>query len=195
MNDMDNKKSPGPSLRNKKATKLGAELDDFIKNNTDEKFSRGIRLKKAWEAIATPQMLEHTDNVVFSTKSKNPGVLVYMESSHWADKLGTQRELYRVLLEKETGWNIHDLRFFVTRKAVFKKLFQKKSKEEADTKAIKAIPLNEDEERYARELVSSIKDEELRNRLYKAVKSDFEWKKGHEGLKLSQKPPECPEST
>jgi hypothetical protein len=182
-------------LRNKDTTKLGAEIDSFIKNNSSERFSRGMRLQKAWEAVASSQALKYTDNVVFSTKSKHPCVLVYVENSHWAAELGTQKELYRLLLEQETGWQIDDLKFFVTRKAVFKKLFQKKKDDQQDEVKTSPLPLDENEDRYARELVSHVKDERLKTKLYKAIKTDFEWKKGSDGLKLPQKPPGSPEST
>jgi hypothetical protein len=170
--------------RNKDTTKLGAEIDNFIKSNSSERFSRGIRLQKAWEAIASPQALKHTDNVVFSIKAKHPCVLVYVDNSHWAAELGTQKELHRLLLEKETGWEIDDLKFFVTRKAMFKKLFQKKKEDQQSEAKATPLPLDENEDRYARELVSPIEDERLKKRLYKAIKTDLEWKKGNEGLKL-----------
>jgi hypothetical protein len=171
--------------RNKKATKLSKEMNSFIRAHSSEKFSRGMRLQSAWERIATPQALEHTDNVVFSHKSKELCVLVYVDTSHWAAELGFQKELYKILLEKETGWHVFDIKFFVTRKATLKKLFQKqKEKKKTDTEVTTRIPLTEEEDRYARDLVSPIKDEKLRNQLYKAIKSDFEWKKSSTGLKL-----------
>jgi hypothetical protein len=181
--------------RNKDTTRLSTEINNFIKNNSSERFSRSMRLQKAWEVVASPQALKYTDNVVFSTKSKYPCVLVYVENSHWAAELGTQKELYRLLLEQETGWEISDLKFFVTRKVMFKKLFQKKKGDQQEEARTTPLPLDEDEDRYARELVSQIKDERLKTRLYKAVKTDFEWKKGSEGLKLPQKPSGSPEST
>jgi hypothetical protein len=184
---------------NKTVRSLGMELNSFILKNSNERLARGIRLQTAWETIAPPRALDHTDNVVFSTKAKKPCVLVYVEDSHWAAELETQKELYRILLERETGWEIPDLKFYVTRKTMFKKFFgRQREKERQEQQRLKkkvAIPLDVNEDGYARKLVSSIEDEELRERLYRAIKADFEWKKGREGLKLSQKPPESPEST
>jgi hypothetical protein len=184
----------------KRAVKLGEELSGFIKDNPNARFTRETRLQRAWEAVATTRILEHTDSVIFSVKSKQPCVVVYVESSIWAAELEAQKELYRLLLEKETGWSINDLKFYVTRKVMFKKLFKKRNIEREkehtdDVKEKTAVSLTEEEDRYARELVSSIQDKELQNGLYKAIKADFEWKKGSEGLKLPQKPPESPEST
>jgi hypothetical protein len=181
--------------RNLKTTKLSQEMQNFITNNSNEQFSRSMRLQTAWEAVAPPQALQHTDNVVFSPKTKDNTILVYVENSHWAAELGTQKELYRILLEKETGWELPDVKFLITRKTAFKKLFKKREAKQKTEKAQKtAIPLTEEEDSYARDMVSPIKNERLKSKLYKAIKADFEWKKGSEGLKLSQKPPESPET-
>jgi hypothetical protein len=184
----------------KKIIRLGEELASFIKDNSNERFTRDTRLQRAWETVASPRILEHTDSVVFSVKSKQPCIIVYVESSIWAAELEAQKELYRILLERETNWDIDDLKFYVTRKVMFKKLFKKRTveKEKGYPSSIKektAVPLTDEEDRYARELVCSITDESLQKGLYKAIKADFEWKKGSEGLKLPQKPPESPEST
>jgi hypothetical protein len=180
--------------RNEKAVRLSAQLGEFIQGHFDEEFSRGIRLQNAWETIAGPQVLLHTDNVVFSKKNKQ-GILIYVENSHWAADLSTQKELYRILLERETGWVIPDIEFLVTRKVSLKKFFkERKEKEKKNSKKRIAIPLNKTEDGYTRELVATVKDKRLRERLYKAIKADFEWKKGRGKLKLSQKPPEGPES-
>jgi hypothetical protein len=184
----------------KKAIKLGEELSNFIKDNSNERFARDTRLQRAWEAVASSRILEHTDSVVFSTKSKQPCVIVYVESSIWAAELEAQKELYRILLEKETNWSIDDLKFYVTRKVMFKKLFKKRNNEKTqehlrDKEEKTTVFLTEEEDRYARELASSLQDKKLQDGLYKAIKANFEWKKGSEGLKLPQKPPESPEST
>jgi hypothetical protein len=172
--------------RNLKATKLSQEAFTFVQNNSNERFVRSMKLQNAWEAVASPQALKHTDNVVFSTKSKTPCILVYVDSSHWAAELGTQKELYRILLQRETGWEVTDIKFLITRKTAFKKFFQRhRAAKQNNNKQSVAVPLDENEERYARELVSLVKDEKLQKQLYKAIKADFEWKKGKEGLKLS----------
>jgi hypothetical protein len=181
--------------RNLKATRLGQEAHDFIIKNSNKRFSRGMRLQTAWEAVAPQRALQYTDNVVFSPKSKDSTILVYVANSHWAAELGTQKELYRILLERETGWELSDIKFLVTRKTAFKKIFKKRElKKEQEAKERHAIPLTDEEDGYARDMVSQIKNEELKKRLYKAVKADFEWKKGSEGLKLPQKSPESPET-
>jgi hypothetical protein len=180
--------------RDKKAVRLYVKAGDFIQAHSSKEFSRGIRLQTAWESIATPQVLTHTDNVVFAPK-KDSTVLVYVENSHWAAELENQKELYRILLERETDWHIDEIKFLITKKISLKKLFIKKNNEDnTEGKRKIALPHTEKEDRYARELVSEIQDKELKERLYKAIKADFEWKKGRNALNLSQKPPESPET-
>jgi hypothetical protein len=186
--------------KGKKIIRLSSELEGFVKDSSNEQFSRASQLQRAWEELASPRILEHTDSVVFSTKTKQPRVLIYVDGSHWAAELESEKELYRILLERETGWEIHELKFLVTRKAMFKKLFKKREGQKhggqnKEKQKKTAVPLSKTEDRYARELVSSVQDEELQKRLYKAMKADFEWKKGNEGLNLPQKPPHGPETT
>ena len=186
---MENKKNS-----KRKTVRLSGEINSFMRKHVSEGITHGLVLQNAWEQVATPQALAHTDNVVLSPKKDSITVLVYVDSSHWAAELGTQRELLRILMERETGWTLHDLKFLVTRKTALKKIFAKKQEQKKRSEeVIQAISLTEEEDRYARELVSPLKDEDLQNRLYKAMKADFEWKKGQEGLNLLQKPPESPE--
>lgn len=180
--------------RNKKTQKLSWEVGGFIKKHANPRYSRGIELQNAWEKTASPEALKHTDNVVFSKKGNGKEICVWVDTSHWAAELSTQAHLYRVLLEKETGWELEKIGFYVTRKTAFKKIF-KKQREQKNPDRETSIPLTENEDRYTRELVMGISNKELQDKLYKAMKADFEWKKGTEGLKLSQTPPESPEST
>ena len=182
--------------RNKKSTKLNREVTDFIIMHSKEGLSQTFKLQSAWEKIATDKALEHTDNICYSNRKKDPGILVYVANSHWAAELNAQKELYRILLERETDFSIPDINFLVTKKAAYKREFKKWREKalQAKTKS-KAIPLTEEEDRHTREMVSQIKNEKLRNQLYKAMKADFEWKKGTEGFKLSENPPEGSETT
>jgi len=181
--------------RNKKITRLNWETNRFINRNTKEGLSQAIQLQSAWEKVASQKALENTDNITFSTRSKKTEILVYVGNSHWAAELESQKELYRILLEKETGLKIYDLKFLVTRKAAYKKTFMKWREKTAANKAReRAIPLTKEEDRHAREMVSKIKDEKLQNALYKAMKADLEWKKGTDGLKMPENPPESPET-
>ena len=181
--------------RNKKTTKLSWETNQYIIKNSKDGLSQVMQLHNAWEKIAPPAAMEVTDNITFSSKSKKTEVLVFVENSHWSAELGAQKELYRILMEQETGLKISDMRFPVTREAAFKKIFQRWKDKAATAKAReRAIPLTREEDRYAREMVSGVKDKKLQNRLYIALKADLEWKKGREGLKLPENPPESPET-
>jgi hypothetical protein len=183
------------SERNKRVTKLSWETTRYINTNSRSGLSQIIQLHNAWEKIASPIALDNTDNITFSTKSKNPEVLIYVENSHWAAELEAQKELYRILLEKETGQPIYSIKFLVTRKTAYKKAFLKwREKSTTQKKSEKSIPLTKEEDRYTRQMLAKIQNENLRNKLYNAMKADFEWKKGTEGLKLPENTPESPET-
>jgi len=182
-------------FRNKRITKLNKEITGFINANSKKGLSQAIFLQNAWEKIAPPKTLEYTDNIAFSHKTKQPEVLVYVESSHWAAELEAQKEWYRLLLEKETGLMIPDVKFLVTKKAAYKKMFIKKDEKNTEMKTSEtALPLSEEEENDLLERVAQIKNQELREKLYFAAKADLEWKKGIDWLKLSENPPESPET-
>ena len=181
--------------RNKKITSLNREIGTFLNTHSKKGLPQATQLQKAWEKAATPNALQHTDNITFSSKAKEPTVLVYVENSHWAAELEAQKELYRILLEKETGFSIPALQFLVTRKSFFKKTFMKDNREtKAKQQNEQESRLTEDEIGYAREMVSKIQDKELKMKLYNAIKADFQWKKGTDGLKLPENPPESPET-
>jgi hypothetical protein len=182
------------SEERKKKTSLNKEISEFIKAHPQSIYTKGFRLQQVWENIASEKELEHTDNIARATDKKET-ILIYVDSSHWAAELSTKRELYRILLEQELNESINEVKFLVTRKASLKKIFQKKLKQSAAAKKEeRSIALNKEEDRYAREMVSVINNEELRTRLYNAIKTDFEWKKGREGLNLPQNPPESPKT-
>jgi len=181
--------------RNKKITKLNWETNRYINRNSKGGLSRAIQLQSAWEKIASPTALENTDNITYSNKGRKTEILIYVDSSHWAAELESQKELYRILLEKELKQKVSDIKFLVTRKAAYKKTFMKwREKTTTNRARERAVPLTKEEDRRAREMVSVVKDEKLRNSLYKAMKADLEWKKGTEGLKMSENPPESPET-
>ena len=181
--------------RNQKISRLSKETTGFINTHSKKGLSQAVRLQNAWEKIASSQALEHTDNITFSNRLNKSTLLVYVDSSHWAAELESQKELYRILIEKETGYRVADLKFLVTRKTAFKKAFIKWRETTTSSKGKEgSVPLTDEEEGYARKMVSVIKSEKLREQLFKAMKADFEWKKGTEGLKLPENPPEGSET-
>jgi len=74
-----------------------------------------------WERVAAPHLVEHTDNVVYSTRSKNNTVLVYVDSSAYANELTMDKELYRMKMQKETKKEIADIKFLVSRKTALRR--------------------------------------------------------------------------
>ena len=78
-------------------------------------------LQAHWEKVAAPHLLEHTDNVVYCTRSKNNTILVYVDSAAFAAELTMDKELYRLRMQQETKKEIADIKFLVSRKTAQRK--------------------------------------------------------------------------
>ena len=181
--------------RRKRVTDLNQEIQSYIRVHKKEKTYKTSQLQSAWEKVATVEALKHTDNIVISKRKNEPALLIYVDNNHWAAQLEMQKELYQFLLEKELKRQIPGLYFLVSQKASYKKEFIKeRTKEKLDKEKEVSVALTEEEDAHVREMVAEVKNEELKNRLYNAIKKDFEWKKGKEGLKLAENAPESPET-
>jgi hypothetical protein len=163
---------------NKKTTKLSEELNAFLARRTKKEFTQGLKLHTAWEAVATLKSLEHTDNVVFSTRATQPVILVYVDDARWAAELTATKEICRFMMERELKQPIHTIEFLVSKSDTFKKVFKKskpQQKQEASKKKVQN--LTKEEEQEIQNLTAPIKDTKLKERLYSAIKKDTEWKK------------------
>jgi hypothetical protein len=160
---------------------LNSQLQDYITKNGGQNLANSLRLQKAWELMASEQALEHTDNVAFKKSNSEHQaaiILVFLDSSSWAAELSTQKELYRILFEKELNQPLAEVRFLVSRAAALKRVFKKQQKAEKQKQAQQqTIKLTEEEYGYAREISSVVKDPELRESLLKAEISIMIWKK------------------
>jgi len=111
-------------LRQKKTVGLNEEVQDFLTAKLGEKQRAGLDLRCAWESIATPAALEHTDNVVFG-KRKAASILIYVDSSAWAAELSMQSEFYRQMMERQLDQPVSELTFLVSRITALRKEFKK----------------------------------------------------------------------
>lgn len=121
---MKNKKD----LRKRDSVFLGDEIGEYLeslKADTKNKTKKGVskrNLQKSmnllvcWEQIVTPRINEHTDNVVYSTRSEETELLVYVDSAAYATELTMDKELYRIKMQNEIGKEIADIKFLVSRK-------------------------------------------------------------------------------
>jgi hypothetical protein len=163
---------------NKKTTKLSEELNAFLALRTKKEFTQGLKLHAAWEATATPKSLDHTDNVVFSTRAAQPVILVYVDDARWAAELTATKEVSRLMMERELAQPIHDIKFLVSKGDTFKNVFKKSATQHnKEASAQNTHSLTKEEEQEVQELVAPIKDTELKQKLYSAIKKDMEWKK------------------
>lgn len=123
----------GKTKRKRDTVFLGDEIGEYLKDlkvtgqgGTRKTTVQGaakssLNLLSLWKQIAPPRMLEHTDNVVYSTRSKETEVLVYVDTAVYATELTMDKELYRLRMQQELGKDISDIKFLVSRKTFLKK--------------------------------------------------------------------------
>ena len=105
------------SARKEYSLSLGDAVAEYL--DTLPFAKRGLVVH--WEKVAAPHLLEHTDNVVYDSKSKNNSIIVYVDSAAYANELTMDKELYRMKMQKEVKKEIADIRFVVSRKTALRK--------------------------------------------------------------------------
>jgi hypothetical protein len=111
--------------RNKHVAKLSDELNDIIEKNTGKKRALTFGIKKAWNKVVPPEVKKHTDNVVFSKKSNDNTILVYVDDAAWAAELSMDKLIYIHLMKRELKIDIPDMVFCVSRSASLRKRYNK----------------------------------------------------------------------
>ena len=96
---------------------LGDEIARYLEKLPMAK--RGLLVH--WEKVASSRFLEHTDNVVYCTRSKNNTILVYVDNAAYAAEMSMDKELYRLRMQQETKQKISDIKFLVSRRAALRK--------------------------------------------------------------------------
>jgi len=93
----------------------------FVEEHVPKATRIGLELQRAWENIASPHVLEHTDTVMFSKREKEPIILIYVDDSVWAAELNMQKEFYRINFQEILAQPIAEVRFFVSRVTALRK--------------------------------------------------------------------------
>jgi len=167
------------------------QLSDFLGQEDHSQKINSARLCRAWEEVASENILLHTINIIFD--KKNPKIaVVFTDNSVVKADLTADQEIYRNLLSQALGYDtdaaLEAVRFALNRRSSLLGVFRKKEKEKSrgakgSPDRVEPLPLSPEEERHARETVECIKDERLKESLYNAMKSQIEWKKGIEAAK------------
>lgn len=105
-------------------TKLEEKEKKEQRKKSGRPFDTQKGLCEIWRKIASEHFQEHTDNVVYSTRSEKTEILVFTDDSSYAAELSMDKELYRLRMQGELGKEIADIKFLVSRKAA-----QRKAKE------------------------------------------------------------------
>ena len=167
---------------------LHSKLRAFLDRNVDARVSDAIKLREVWERTVGERIASYTGNVIYDKKDPNI-IVVYTGSSFLMAELQAEKELYRLMmseaLARQADSPLKEVRFVVSRNAAKE---QKAAIQQNGSSQVLVTPvaLTEIEDRDARESLSTIDNEELKKSLYKAMKTNLEWKKGIEVSKTSQ---------
>jgi len=169
----------------RKFESLGGSLSSGLKFKSW--FKHAVALQGAWEDVADESVLAHTDNVINDKKRGEVVVVVFVDSAQWAAQLNMDKEYYRIELGHALERNLEEVRFVVSQKTGVRKEFKKAEQMQAIGKFanVESVPLSAEEEKLVRFSLDEIEDEKLREKVFKALKADIEWKKGINASKSS----------
>lgn len=188
---------------------LGSEVNRFISNfkamNLD--VVEAAYINNAWRASQEDVIVEHTTGLFVVPNTNNSEVVVYVDSSLWTQELSLQSELLRLKLNMELRKQLHEeeqpypaqdpmidippshekvkILRFKTSKERYQSLKSEVSTEEElkqEIQSIDAEPVELTPEELAQLSfsVSEVEDEELREKLFNAAKTNLELMKGIE---------------
>ena len=87
------------------------------KTSAEKAARKSMDLLVCWQQVAPLWLYEHTDNVVYSTRSQGTEILVFMDNAAYAAEMTMDKELYRIRMQQETKKEIDDIKFLVSRRA------------------------------------------------------------------------------
>jgi predicted nucleic acid-binding Zn ribbon protein len=109
------------TARNRGFSSLQEELNRFVATQSSFSSKGLYGLLNAWEAVAQESVLAHTDNVVYSKRSKETELLIFVDDAAWAAELTMNKEIYRILMEKQLNKSIVDIKFLVSKTTAYRK--------------------------------------------------------------------------
>ena len=163
-------------------------LEDYINQQGSAEMREAVALRQAWEMAAGKAVADITGNVIFDKKDRDIVVIYTISSLHKAE-LEAEKELYRLqlteLLRGPKGQPVKEVRFVVSRNTARRVVSNQQQRSEVKSRVI-PVALTESEDSYARKSVEGIDNKKLKLSLYKAMKTNLEWKKGKNVSKTPQ---------
>jgi len=160
-------------------------LNNYLQERPNPQAQSAAHLRYAWEQVAPEAVLAFTGSVIYDKKDPNT-IVIYTTSALHKAELDLEKELYRIqlssILRPPPLSPIDEIRFVVSRWTSKQKALQKTSLIVTPSK-VEPLALSAQEERHAREITALVRDPELKQSLYKAMKAQIEWKKGREASK------------
>lgn len=141
---------------------------------------------RAWRAAAGEEVAAHA--MGFTLRESE--LVVFVDSSVWANELAALSEHYRQAVNARLGKeSVGSVRFAVSRMVREEKVWERIDREavrrEADDK-VPTVPATESELAQLRMMAAGIHDDRLREAVITAATRELEWRKGREARNASQ---------
>ena len=153
-------------------------IEGLFKGIGQSRLIDAIKLEESWQKISSQAAALHTDNVIRSPKEEN-GILIYVDSPQWAAELSMNQEYYRLCFSEVLGEEIEKLTFLITKDEKYIREKEEHCSKNYNLDSWNPVELNEKELAEVRDMVKEVEDENLREKLFQAIVSDFERKKGN----------------
>ena len=175
------------------STTMNSYVPHLASSDEDkQKMFYAIRVKNAWERVASEEVLSHTDNIFVFMKEGVRTMICYVDMPIWAAELNANTMFYQMEMSRELGGSPIEVVKFITSKGSYRRQhFSKKVEETPEyMDDVPSIALT-DEERARIELeAQKISSPTLRKALLEARIKDLEWKKGISYSKSRLRAPE-----
>jgi hypothetical protein len=158
-------------------------------DRTGEGFERA-KAVTAWRDAAGPEVAAHARGFAL----REGELLVFVDSSVWANELSALSEHYRTAVNERIGKEtVRAVRFTVSKAVAQERWWEaaeSRSADERDAERVQPVAATETERGQIRMMASAIHDEKVREAVIAAAICDLEWRKGIEARNAAQRAPQ-----
>jgi hypothetical protein len=156
-----------------------------------EGFARA-RAVTAWRDIAGDEVASHARGFTL----REGELLVFVDSSVWANELSALSEHYRTAVNERIGKEtVSAVRFTVSKMVAEQRWWEAAASRAADEREadkVEPIPATETERSQIRMMASGVHDEKVREAVIGAATRNLEWRKGIQARNAAQQAAEGP---
>jgi hypothetical protein len=141
----------------------------------------------AWRQVAGAEVFSHARGFAL----RDGELLVFVDSSTWANELSVLSEHYRTAVNERLGKEaVGSMRFAVSKKVAQETGFEREDEAaEAESRRdrVPPVPLTANEREQLSLMAAAVKSEKLRETVVAAATAHLEWRKGIEAHNAAQK--------